>query len=128
MSRASKITFALSCVFCVTTVVGVHYVQDMERNTLHQGPIKDAKRVAEKRAEREAEASASASATSAEAAAAAKNAPSSSLDAASKEKKRNFNKSDHELQQALRKKYESIQPLTGEVTTKDGEKVSSSSK
>ena len=128
MSRASKITFALSCVFCVTTVVGVHYVQDMERNTLHQGPIKDAKRVAEKRAEREAEASASASATSAEAAAAAKNAPSSRLDAASKEKKRNFNKSDHELQQALRKKYESIQPLTGEVTTKDGEKVSSSSK
>ncbi|GMM56300.1 Pet117 protein [Maudiozyma humilis] len=121
MSRASKITFALSCVFCVTTVIGVHYVQDMERNTLHQGPIKDAKRVAEKRAEREAEAEA-------EAASAAKNAPSSSLDAAAKEKKRNFNKSDHELQQALRKKYESIQPLTGEVTTKDGERVGTPSK
>lgn len=49
MSRASKITFAASCLITAATVVGVHYVQEMERETLHQGPIKDAKRVEEKR-------------------------------------------------------------------------------
>ena len=111
MSRASKITFALSCVFCVTTVIGVHIVQDMERNTLHQGPIKDAKRVAEKKAERQEEQQ-------------QKNkSPNNGLDEAAKQKKRNFNKSDHDFQQELKKKYTAIQPLTGEVVTKDGEIV-----
>lgn len=40
-----------------------------------------------------------------------------------KEKKRNYNKTDHELQQHLREKYEKMQPLTGEVVTKDGEVI-----
>lgn len=111
MSRASKITFALSCVFCVTTVVGVHIVQDMERDTLHQGPIKDAKRIAEKIADKE------------KAEQPNLNSPNSGLDDAAKEKKRNFNKNDHLYQQELRKKFEQIQPLTGEITTKDGKVV-----
>lgn len=110
MSRASKITFALSCVFCVTTVIGVHIVQDMERNTLHQGPIKDAKRVAEKKAEKAEEQQ-------------IKKSPNSGLDEAAKQKKRNFNKNDHDFQQELKKKYTAIQPLTGEIVTKDGEVV-----
>ncbi|SCU86015.1 LADA_0D11650g1_1 [Lachancea dasiensis] len=95
MSRASKITLALSCVATTATVIGVHYVQELERDTLHQGPIKDAKRQAEKKA---------------------------SLDAV-KEKKKLFNQSEYEQQIELRKKYEAMQPLSGEVLTKDGERV-----
>ena len=52
MSRASKITFALSCVFTASTVVGVHIVQGLERDTFHQGPIKDAQRVAARKQQR----------------------------------------------------------------------------
>ncbi|SCU82681.1 LANO_0B07184g1_1 [Lachancea nothofagi CBS 11611] len=95
MSRASKVTLAFSCVLTAITVVGVHYVQELERDTLHQGPIKDAKRIADRKANLDPE----------------------------KERKKLFNKSEHELQQELRKKYESVQPLSGEVLTKNGEKV-----
>ncbi|SMN19941.1 similar to Saccharomyces cerevisiae YER058W PET117 Protein required for assembly of cytochrome c oxidase [Maudiozyma saulgeensis] len=114
MSRASKITFALSCVFCVTTVIGVHIVQDMERDTLHQGPIKDAKRVAEKKAAKEKEEQKT-----------QKGSPIDNLNDAAKQKKRDFNRNDHEFQQALKEKYTAIQPLTGEIITQDGEIVKS---
>lgn len=100
MSRASKITLALSCLLTTTTVVGVHIVQDMERQTLHQGPIKDAKRVAEKKLAKEEQ-----------------------NQDPSKQRMKLVNKGEHELQQELRKKYEAMQPLSGEVLTKDGEVV-----
>lgn len=95
MSRASKITFGVSCLVTLTTVIGVHYVQALERDTLHQGPIKDAQRVAEKKK---------------------RMAPAS-------EGKKLLNQNEHEVQQELRRKYEAIQPLSGEVVTKDGERV-----
>ncbi|XDT05140.1 PET assembly of cytochrome c oxidase, mitochondrial [Nakaseomyces glabratus] len=95
MSRASKITFGVSCAVTLATIIGVHYVQELERETLHQGPIKDAKRVAEKK----------------------------KLMPAGTDEKKLLNRSEHELQQELRKKYESMQPLSGEVVTQDGERV-----
>lgn len=52
MSRASKITFGASCLFALTSIAVVHYVQGLEQETLHQGPIKDAKRMAEKQAKK----------------------------------------------------------------------------
>lgn len=100
MSRASKITFALSCVFTASTVVGVHIVQGLERDTLHQGPIKDAQRVAARKQQRLA----------------AEADPE-------KERQKMVNRSEHELQQELRKKYEAVQPLSGKVVTKDGEAI-----
>ncbi|SCV01829.1 LAME_0G18778g1_1 [Lachancea meyersii CBS 8951] len=95
MSRASKITLGLSCLATAVTVVGVHYVQELERDTLHQGPIKDAKRMAERKAALDPE----------------------------KQRKQMFNKSEHEMQQELRKKYESMQPLSGEILTTNGNEV-----
>lgn len=68
-------------------------MQELERDTLHQGPIKDAKRIADRKAEME------------------------------NERKKRFNESEHELQQELRRKYEALQPLSGEVLTKDGERA-----
>lgn len=49
MSRASKVTFGLTSVACVGTIAAVHYIQNMEREALRQGPVKDAARVAAKR-------------------------------------------------------------------------------
>lgn len=111
MSRASKITFAVSSILTAVTVVGVHYVQGMERETLHQGPIKDAKRVAEKREQRLKESEKGSG----------NMAPA--MDDTTKEKKRNFNKKDHELNLELKKRYEEMQPLSGNIVTKDGEIV-----
>lgn len=108
MSRASKITFSVSCLFTAATVVGVHFVQGLERETLHQGPIKDAQRTAARRQQLLQQQS-----NDEEAAVAA-------LDPA-KERQRLANRSEHELQQELRKKYEANQPLSGQVVTKDGE-------
>lgn len=100
MSRASKITFTLSCIFTATTVVGVHIVQGMERETLHQGPIKDARRVAAKQQQRQSSAA--------------------EMDD-SKSRKRLFNATEHEEQLELRRKYESMQPLSGNIRTKEAE-------
>ncbi|AET39399.1 Pet117p Ecym_4337 [Eremothecium cymbalariae DBVPG len=113
MSRASKITLALSCVLTTATIVGVHFVQEMERETLHQGPIKDAKRIADKRAAREAAASLKSSPEA---------DPVETTDV-NKERKKLLNKAEHEQQLELRKKYQEMQPLSGEVVTKDGEVV-----
>ncbi|CCD25293.1 Pet117p NDAI_0E04760 [Naumovozyma dairenensis CBS 421] len=113
MSRASKITFTLACIFTVTTTVGVHMVQALERETLHQGPIKDAKRVAEKKRLKD---------SSGDEVPLGKQFGSSDP---SKEKKRLFNKTEHEMQAELKKKYEQLQPLSGEIVTEDGEVVQS---
>lgn len=48
MSTASKITLGLSVTFAVTALVGVNYMQRIEREALRQGPIKDAERMAQK--------------------------------------------------------------------------------
>ena len=104
MSRAAKITFAVSCILSATTVIGVHFIQGMEREALHQGPIKDAKRMAEKR-EREGQLSQS----------------STAVDDA-KARKRELNRTEHEQQQELRRQYETQQPLTGEIVMQGGEK------
>lgn len=120
MSRASKITFGVTCLFTLTSIVGVHYVQELERDTLHQGPIKDAKRIAEKK-QKEAEEKANESTKNIS----VMKSPIDGLSPEEKEKKRNFNRNDHELQQQLREKYEKMQPLTGEVVTKDGEVIQS---
>lgn len=99
MSRASKITLGLSCLVTSVTVVAVHIIQDMERETLHQGPVKDAKRVAEKKAMNE-------------------------RSETEKDQKRLFNKNEHEYQLDLRKQYEAVQPLSGDIVTENGDKVS----
>ena len=99
MSRASKITLGLTTLFTATIVVGVHHVQELERQTLHQGPIKDAQRVAEKKLARQ-----------------------NGVDP-EKERQRMVNKNEHEYQLELRKKYEQMQPLSGEVRTKDNELI-----
>lgn len=106
MSRASKITFTLSCLFTAVTVVGVHIVQDLERETLHQGPIKDAERTAARKQQQLQQQAADGVA----------------VDPA-KERQKLANRSEHELQQELRKNYEAMQPLSGQVVTKDGEVV-----
>lgn len=48
MSTASKITLGASITFAVTSLVGVNYLQQIEREGLRQGPIKDAERMARK--------------------------------------------------------------------------------
>ncbi|QLL32320.1 hypothetical protein HG536_0C04890 [Torulaspora globosa] len=106
MSRASKITFSLSCLFTAATVVGVHFVQGLERETLHQGPIKDARRTAARKQQKLQQ----------------QEDESAAVDP-DKERQKLANLSEHELQQELRKKYEAIQPLSGQVVTKDGEVV-----
>ena len=77
MPTASKITLGLSITFAVTALVGVNYLQRLERAALRQGPIKDAERM--------------------------------------KSKKQVLNEKEHLEQIELRKKYELLQPLTGEI-------------
>lgn len=129
MSRASKITFGVTCLFTLTSIIGVHYIQEMERQTLHQGPIKDAKRMADKRQKEKEKETSSIGETNPNENAAhidVMKSPNDSLSPEAKEKKKNFNRADHEMQQQLRQKYEQMQPLSGEVVTKDGEVVQDS--
>ena len=49
MSTASKVTFGLSCLFAVSTIAGVKYLDFSEREALKQGPIKDQQRLQAKR-------------------------------------------------------------------------------
>ncbi|KAI0470638.1 cytochrome c oxidase assembly protein [Xylariaceae sp. FL0804] len=44
MSRASKITLACTSLFAVTTVVVVHFQQKFEKQTMHQGVVRDLER------------------------------------------------------------------------------------
>lgn len=55
MSRAAKTTFALTTLGSIGIVMFVHDLQKEERESLHQGPIRDRERV---RMKREAEAAA----------------------------------------------------------------------
>ena len=123
MSRASKITFGVTCLFTLTSIIGVHYVQELERETLHQGPLKDAKRVAEKKKREDDE-----KAKQLPKNVSVMKSPIDGLSPEEREKKRNFNRNDHELQQQLREKYEKMQPLTGKIVTKDGEVIPNNGK
>lgn len=49
MSTASKITLGASIIFAVGSFVFINFSQQTERASLRQGPIKDAKRMEEKR-------------------------------------------------------------------------------
>lgn len=48
MSTASKVTLGASCFFAVGTFIFITYNQQIERDNLRQGPIKDAKRMQDK--------------------------------------------------------------------------------
>lgn len=48
MSRAAKLTFAGSCVFAASTIWFVHRLQDIERETMYQGVIRDQERKAQR--------------------------------------------------------------------------------
>ncbi|CUM50521.1 unnamed protein product [Debaryomyces tyrocola] len=48
MSTASKITFGSACLLAGGTFLGINYLQRSERESLRQGPIRDAERMAAK--------------------------------------------------------------------------------
>lgn len=112
MSRASKITFGLTCLFTVTSIITVHSIQRLERETLHQGPINDAKRREDKKKNPKAVGGEQFGTPGV-----------ATLGADDKKKKQEFNDNDHKLQQRLTKEYSSKQPLTGQILTKDEEIV-----
>ncbi|CAI5757318.1 unnamed protein product [Candida verbasci] len=87
MSTASKITLGASILFAAGSFVFINYSQNLERQALRQGPIKDAKRQEMKKLERE------------------------------KSKKQQFNELDHKQQNELREKYVKLQPLNSEIIT-----------
>ncbi|ODQ44147.1 hypothetical protein PICMEDRAFT_18603 [Pichia membranifaciens NRRL Y-2026] len=45
MSRASKITFALSTLLSAATIGGVYFMAEYEKDQLQEGPIKDRARM-----------------------------------------------------------------------------------
>ncbi|AWU78468.1 uncharacterized protein C5L36_0E05250 [Pichia kudriavzevii] len=45
MSRASKITLALSTVFSIATIGAVYYMAEYEKDQLQTGPIRDKERL-----------------------------------------------------------------------------------
>ncbi|EJD07620.1 uncharacterized protein FOMMEDRAFT_164549 [Fomitiporia mediterranea MF3/22] len=55
MSRAARITLAVSALFAVGTIVGVHYMQQAEHETMYKGVIRDDARRQEKIRQREEE-------------------------------------------------------------------------
>lgn len=81
MSTASKITLGLSCVFACGSFVFINYSQEVERQALREGPIKDAAR----------------------------------LERIRENKKLMRNDIEHREQMMLKEKYESVQPLLGDV-------------
>ncbi|KAJ2785617.1 hypothetical protein H4R18_000433 [Coemansia javaensis] len=48
MSRAAKLTFLGSCVFAVGTIWFVHRAQELERESMYQGVIRDQERKAQR--------------------------------------------------------------------------------
>ncbi|KAJ2228175.1 hypothetical protein H4R99_004488 [Coemansia sp. RSA 1722] len=48
MSKAAKLTFLGSCVFAVSTIWFVHKAQDIERESMYQGVIRDQERKAQR--------------------------------------------------------------------------------
>lgn len=114
MSTASKITFGLTCLFTVTSIITVHTLQRLERETLHQGPINDAKR----REERKKNPKGTSSGTFGTA---SSSKPSPNLTDEDKKRKQVFNDNDHKLQQRLTQEYSNKQPLTGQILTQNEE-------
>ncbi|KAJ2726890.1 hypothetical protein GGI07_000218 [Coemansia sp. Benny D115] len=49
MSKAAKLTFAGSCAFAVGTIWFVHKAQELERDTMFQGVLRDQERKAMQR-------------------------------------------------------------------------------
>lgn len=86
MSTASKVTLGSSIVFAIGSFVFINWSQQSERESLREGPIKDAKRMEQKRQERFAE-----------------------------NKKLLRNDLEHQEQLKLKQQYEKLQPLTGEI-------------
>lgn len=96
MSTASKITFGLTTIGTIATVLFVHDLQKEERESLHQGPIRDQERV---RMKREAENAALA---------AAKDQPVQ-LTLTETQKAR---AAEYELQKELRDQYSKVQQVS----------------
>lgn len=92
MSTLSKITLASSITFAVGSFIFINYSQIAERDSLREGPIKDAARMREKQAR--------------------------FLD----NKKLMRNDLEHQEQLKLREEYEKMQPLTGEIIRGEEEK------
>lgn len=86
MSTASKITLGSSIAFAIGSFVFINYSQQTERDSLREGPIKDAKRLEQKRLERFQD-----------------NA------------KLKRNDLEHQEQVRLKEKYEKLQPLSSEI-------------
>ncbi|EMG45535.1 hypothetical protein SBY92_004964 [Candida maltosa Xu316] len=87
MSTASKITLGLSCTFAVGTFIFINYSQQLEREALRQGPIKDAARQQAKLLEKE------------------------------RSQKHIANELEHQEQKELREKLMKSQPLNAEIIT-----------
>eukprot|EP00842_Homolaphlyctis_polyrhiza_P001657 jgi/Hompol1/2492/HPOL_002927-RA len=56
MSRASKITLGVSSLFAVVSILGVHYMQELDLKTRRVGVVRDDARRSAKRIENELEA------------------------------------------------------------------------
>ncbi|RCK55810.1 hypothetical protein Cantr_05526 [Candida viswanathii] len=98
MSTASKITLGLSCSFAVGAFIFINYSQQLERDALRQGPIKDAARQQAKlleRQQREKE----------------------------KSSKQIANELEHMEQNALREQLIKVQPLSEEIIRGEEGKV-----
>ncbi|KAI9279114.1 hypothetical protein BY458DRAFT_532241 [Sporodiniella umbellata] len=52
MSTKAKVTLASSIVFCIASVTGVHYAQNLERENLRAGVINDTERRRKKEEQR----------------------------------------------------------------------------
>lgn len=85
MSTLSKITLASTLVFATGSFIFINYSQIAERDSLREGPIKDAARMREKQARFQ------------------------------DNKKLMRNDLEHQEQLKLREQYEKMQPLTGEI-------------
>ncbi|KAJ1942239.1 hypothetical protein FBU59_003257 [Linderina macrospora] len=48
MSKAAKLTFLTSCAFAVGTIYFVHRAQDLERESMYQGVLRDQERKAQR--------------------------------------------------------------------------------
>lgn len=86
MSTTSKITLGASLTAAVGAFVFINYSQQTERQSLREGPIKDAKRLEQKRLER-----------------------------FQNNEKLRRNDLEHQEQLKLREKYEKLQPLSSEI-------------
>ncbi|RCK60891.1 hypothetical protein Cantr_08120 [Candida viswanathii] len=99
MSTASKITLGLSCSFAVGAFIFINYSQQLERDALRQGPIKDAARQQAKLLERQQK------------------------QEKEKSSKQIANELEHMEQNALREQLIKVQPLSEEIIRGEEGKV-----